>query len=456
MTDRKPLVFDEATTAEIAAADALATPALAVTNGELAVSYINVTSTSSQHDYDRPETYVGFGRSSGFPARSITGMLYTHAGAVKIIGPHSTVPGVVAHDSASSSVGNRFFMRDSVDYALSNGPIMFIHDGATGWREVLRWNVTYGYDVVNDGYTQFYGDGTAAGVYWNSAANAANAGIEFTDEGAEVVSLITAGATALKVSSDGSVTIDTNQVWHAGNDGTGSGLDADLLDGQHASAFQPADAQLTSLAALSYAGNAGKVVAVNAGATDFELITAAGTGTVTSVNITAPAAGITASGGPITTTGAITLALADDLAAVEGLATTGIVRRTAANTWTAGTLTSVIGATFDGGGAAITAGSKVYVSVPFDCTLVEATALADVSGSAVVDVWKDTYANYPPTDADSITASAPVTISSATKSTDATLTGWTTTVTAGDVVAFNVDSCSTITKLNVQLVVERT
>ena len=31
-----------------------------------------------------------------------------------------------------------------------------------------------------------------------------------------------------------------NQVWHAGNDGSGSGLDADTLDGSHASAFAPA------------------------------------------------------------------------------------------------------------------------------------------------------------------------------------------------------------------------
>ncbi len=66
-------------------------------------------------------------------------------------------------------------------------------------------------------------------------------------------------------------------------------------------------------------------------------VTAGGTGTVTSVNITQPAAGITASGGPITSSGSITLALADDLAAVEGLSTTGIVRRTGANTWSAGT-----------------------------------------------------------------------------------------------------------------------
>src|SRR6185312_16070128 len=58
-----------------------------------------------------------------------------------------------------------------------------------------------------------------------------------------------------------------------------------------------------------------------------------GTGTVTSVNITAPAAGITSSGGPITNSGSITLALANDLAALEGLASTGFAKRTATDTW---------------------------------------------------------------------------------------------------------------------------
>ena len=33
---------------------------------------------------------------------------------------------------------------------------------------------------------------------------------------------------------------NNNTVWHAGNDGSGSGLDADLLDGNHASAFATA------------------------------------------------------------------------------------------------------------------------------------------------------------------------------------------------------------------------
>ncbi len=62
-----------------------------------------------------------------------------------------------------------------------------------------------------------------------------------------------------------------------------------------------------------------------------------GSGSVTSVGIAAPANGITVSGSPITSSGNMTLALSDDLAAVEGIGTTGIVRRTAANTWSAGT-----------------------------------------------------------------------------------------------------------------------
>lgn len=64
----------------------------------------------------------------------------------------------------------------------------------------------------------------------------------------------------------------------------------------------------------------------------------AGSGTVTSVAVTQPAAGITVTGSPITASGTIALALADDLAAVEALATTGFARRTAANTWSASDL----------------------------------------------------------------------------------------------------------------------
>ena len=46
------------------------------------------------------------------------------------------------------------------------------------------------------------------------------------------------------ISSSGFVAISGGKVWHAGNDGSGSGLDADLLDGAHASWFADIPARL--------------------------------------------------------------------------------------------------------------------------------------------------------------------------------------------------------------------
>ena len=116
------------------------------------------------------------------------------------------------------------------------------------------------------------------------------------------------------------------------------------------------------------------------------------------------------------------------------------------------TLTFVI----DGGGAAIAIGIKGDLEIPFACTINQVTLLADQSGSIVVDIWKDSYANYPPTGADSITASAKPAISTATKSQDATLTGWTTAIAAGDTLRFNVDSISTIQRCTLSLKVTKT
>jgi len=110
----------------------------------------------------------------------------------------------------------------------------------------------------------------------------------------------------------------------------------------------------------------------------------------------------------------------------------------------------------DGGGSAITTGEKGHLEIPFACTITRVTMLADQSGSIVVDIWKDTYANFQPTSADSITASAPPTISSAQKSQDSTLTGWTKSISSGDILAFNVDSCATIQRVTISLLVEKT
>jgi hypothetical protein len=110
----------------------------------------------------------------------------------------------------------------------------------------------------------------------------------------------------------------------------------------------------------------------------------------------------------------------------------------------------------DGGGSELTTGVKGYLEVPYGCTINRVTLLADQSGSVVVDIYKDTYANFPPVAEDKITASAPPTISSAAKSQDSTLAGWTTSIAAGDILAYDVTSATTITRVTVSLKVTRT
>jgi predicted GH43/DUF377 family glycosyl hydrolase len=109
--------------------------------------------------------------------------------------------------------------------------------------------------------------------------------------------------------------------------------------------------------------------------------------------------------------------------------------------------TKVMNLILDGGGSAITAGVKLDIYIPTQITINEVTLLADQSGSIVLDLWVDTYANYPPTVADTITASAKPTLSTATKSQDSTLTGWTTAIAAGKTLRVNVDSATTVTRV---------
>ena len=101
------------------------------------------------------------------------------------------------------------------------------------------------------------------------------------------------------------------------------------------------------------------------------------------------------------------------------------------------------------------ADTQADVRVPFSCEIVGVTLLADVSGSIVIDIWKDTYANAPPTVADTITASAKPTLSSAIKSEDTTLSGWTKTLTKGDVLRYKVDSASSLASVMIHLQVEK-
>jgi hypothetical protein len=112
-------------------------------------------------------------------------------------------------------------------------------------------------------------------------------------------------------------------------------------------------------------------------------------------------------------------------------------------------------AVFDGGGSALEAGKQAALRVPYDCTIQKWEVVADQSGDLQVDVWRDTFANYPPTVDDSITAAAPISLSGASKGEDDTLTGWTVELNKGDYLVFNVDSAATITRVDVILPIVR-
>lgn len=135
--------------------------------------------------------------------------------------------------------------------------------------------------------------------------------------------------------------------------------------------------------------------------------------------------------------------------------TTGQLTISSTGGGSAPTITDSLNYVITDGGSVISTGSKGCFEVGFTGTIVGVRLFSETSGSIVVDLQKDTYANFPPTSGDSICAAAKPTLSSAQKSQDTTLTGWTTSVTAGDVIRVVVDSASTVTQVTVALRIQR-
>jgi hypothetical protein len=107
----------------------------------------------------------------------------------------------------------------------------------------------------------------------------------------------------------------------------------------------------------------------------------------------------------------------------------------------------LFGVTVDGAGAVLTTGQKGYITIPFTGTIAGWYIVADQSGSIVMDVWKKASPTIP-VNADSITGSEKPTLSAAQFASDVALTTWTTNVTAGDIIGFEIESVSTITRVN--------
>lgn len=112
----------------------------------------------------------------------------------------------------------------------------------------------------------------------------------------------------------------------------------------------------------------------------------------------------------------------------------------------------------DGGGAIGVGPQKVYLTIPYGGTIKmwRMLALDGSTGSIQLDIWKNAFVNFPPTIADTITASLKPVITNAEKAESTNLSGWTTSVTTGDIIEINVDSVSVFTKIKLELFIEPT
>ena len=145
------------------------------------------------------------------------------------------------------------------------------------------------------------------------------------------------------------------------------------------------------------------------------------------------------------------------LGALNGLTGLGIPQRTDDDpeTWVMDRGVTALVFSKSNGGEVLATGIMGDGYVPFACEVTGWVMLGDQSGSAVVDIWREEYADYPADNSDSMTGSVQPTISGAVKGTGTTLTGWTTSLAAGDCLRYNLDSVASLTRLTVILLVRR-
>jgi hypothetical protein len=112
----------------------------------------------------------------------------------------------------------------------------------------------------------------------------------------------------------------------------------------------------------------------------------------------------------------------------------------------------------DGGGQPLAAGVKCDLPIDFACTVTSWTILGDQAGSIQIDLWKSTYATFPPV----VGGSMPGSNASKPQATGAvkaqgSVAGWIqSAIAAGEIVRVNVDSVAAFTRVTLGLTVRRT
>jgi len=92
-------------------------------------------------------------------------------------------------------------------------------------------------------------------------------------------------------------------------------------------------------------------------------------------------------------------------------------------------------------------GIQCDISVPYGLTIDTWTLLADTGAQYSIGLWKDSYANYPPTSADGMSAGGTGPYLSGTSKNTGTTSGWTGAACAyGDIIRVNVNTSDTWAK----------
>jgi hypothetical protein len=119
----------------------------------------------------------------------------------------------------------------------------------------------------------------------------------------------------------------------------------------------------------------------------------------------------------------------------------------------------VLNILIDGGGLPITTGVKgaLKVALGYTMTAWEIVSIDGTSGSIVVELWSDSYANFPPTGPDVVGGTEKPTLSSATKAQDVSLNGGAGyPIPAGNWIMWNVASASTVKNVAVAITLTKT
>jgi len=111
------------------------------------------------------------------------------------------------------------------------------------------------------------------------------------------------------------------------------------------------------------------------------------------------------------------------------------------------TTTGTFGVSMDGLGSVITTGSAGFITIPFNCIISDWYLAGNITGSIVFSLTRGLT---------SIVGAGNKPTLSSQQSSSSAIIGWNvTTLSVGDLVEFNVDSCSVLTRVNLVIKVTK-